>query len=44
VYLQFGDGPVTYGDDNFRRVLRNSIDWVASDAARDWVSSRNSSE
>lgn len=43
VYLQFGDGPVTYADTNFRRVLRNSIDWVASDAARDWVTTRNSS-
>lgn len=29
-YLQFGDGPVTYGDANFRRILRNTILWSAS--------------
>jgi len=29
VYLQFGDGPATYADPNFRRVLANSIDWTA---------------
>lgn len=30
VYLQFGDGPVTYGDANFRRVLSNAIGWTTS--------------
>ena len=30
VYLQFGDGPVTYADPSFRRVLANAIAWVAS--------------
>jgi type 1 glutamine amidotransferase len=29
-YLQFGDGPVTYGDPNFRRIVRNTILWAAS--------------
>jgi hypothetical protein len=29
VYLQFGDGPVTYADANFRRVLANAITWSA---------------
>jgi type 1 glutamine amidotransferase len=29
VYLQFGDGPVTYADPSFRRVLSNAIAWVA---------------
>jgi type 1 glutamine amidotransferase len=29
-YLQFGDGPVTYGDANFRRIVRNTIFWAAS--------------
>jgi type 1 glutamine amidotransferase len=29
VYLQFGDGPVTYGDASFRRVLANAICWTA---------------
>ena len=43
VYLQFGDGPITYADGNFRRVLSNAISWVASDQAREWVRSRNSS-
>jgi len=33
VYLQFGDGPVTYGDHWFRRVLHNAITWVASPEA-----------
>jgi uncharacterized protein len=40
VYLQFGDGPVTYADASFRRVLANAIGWVTSDAARDWVITR----
>jgi type 1 glutamine amidotransferase len=29
VYLQFGDGPETYADPSFRRVLANAISWVA---------------
>ena len=29
VYLQFGDGPVTYADPNFRRVVANAISWTA---------------
>jgi uncharacterized protein len=29
VYLQFGDGPVTYADPNFRQVLGNAVNWVA---------------
>jgi type 1 glutamine amidotransferase len=29
VYLQFGDGPVTYADASFRKVLSNAIQWVA---------------
>lgn len=43
VYLQFGDGPVTYADPSFRRVLANAIEWVASDAARAWVAERTES-
>lgn len=39
VYLQFGDGPVTYSDANFRRVLGNAIGWSASPAAREWARS-----
>lgn len=40
VYLQFGDGPTTYADRNFRTVLENAISWVASPAARAWASQR----
>ena len=29
VYLQFGDGPETYADPSFRRVLANAIHWTA---------------
>ncbi len=29
VYVQFGDGPQTYADPNYRRVVHNAIDWVA---------------
>jgi uncharacterized protein len=29
VYLQFGDGPDTYADANYRLVLRNAIAWAA---------------
>lgn len=41
VYLQFGDGPVTYADPAFRTVLANAIAWVASDDARTWAAERN---
>ena len=43
VYLQFGDGPVTYADANFRRVLANAIGWTASDEARQGVLNSTSS-
>lgn len=36
-YIQFGDGPVTYRDNNFRRVVRNAVLWAASLTARDWA-------
>ena len=39
-YLQFGDGPVTYGDAWFRRVLAQAITWVASPEAHHWAVSR----
>jgi type 1 glutamine amidotransferase len=32
-YLQFGDGPVTYADPVFRRILANAISWAGSRAA-----------
>lgn len=37
VYLQFGDGPQTYADVSFRRVVRNAVRWVASDEAKAWA-------
>lgn len=40
-YLQFGDGPVTYADPNYRRVLANAIEWVASPDAHRWARARN---
>jgi uncharacterized protein len=41
VYLQFGDGPTTYTDPSFRRVLSNSMAWAASDDARVWAAARS---
>jgi type 1 glutamine amidotransferase len=40
-YVQFADGPVTYADENFRRVLSNAIGWAASDEAHDWARRRS---
>lgn len=30
VYLQLGDGPSAYEDENFRKLLGNAIDWASS--------------
>lgn len=37
VYLQFGDGPSTYNDPNYRQVLSNAIRWACSDDASQWA-------
>lgn len=37
VYLQPGDGPTTYADANYRRLIANAIRWVASPEARSWA-------
>lgn len=37
VYLQFGDGPVTYANKTFRAIVRNAINWAGSDDARSWA-------
>lgn len=37
VYLQFGDGPATYGNGTFRRILAQAIDWACSADARVWA-------
>lgn len=29
-YIQFGDGPQTYADPNYRRIIRNAITWAAA--------------
>jgi type 1 glutamine amidotransferase len=41
VYLQFGDGPTTYADPAFRRVLHDAIAWSASPEAHEWVRTTN---
>ena len=33
-YLQFGDGPQTYADPTYRRILANAIDWAAGHSAQ----------
>ncbi|MNQ96765.1 Trehalose utilization [compost metagenome] len=42
VYLQFGDGPATFQNESFRRILANSIRWVCSPEARAWARERAS--
>ena len=37
VYLQPGDGPPTYADSNYRRLIANAIHWVTSQPAKDWA-------
>jgi type 1 glutamine amidotransferase len=37
VYLQPGDGPATYADANYRRLVENAIRWVASPEALAWT-------
>ena len=40
-YIQFGDGPATYADVNYRRVLANAIRWAASPDAHRWATARH---
>jgi uncharacterized protein len=37
VYLQFGDGPSAWGNPHLRRLLAQSLDWVASPHGREWA-------
>jgi len=37
VYLQFGDGPSTYDNPNYRHILANAIAWACSDDAATWA-------
>ncbi|MDX1580793.1 MAG: hypothetical protein R3360_04115, partial [Alphaproteobacteria bacterium] len=41
VYLQFGDGPATYGNETFRKIMANAIRWASSDEAKEWARSQN---
>lgn len=43
-YLQPGDGPVTYADPCFRRLLANAIGWAASPEAHAWARTRREAE
>lgn len=40
VASDIGDSPEAFGNPGFRRLLKNSLQWVASQEARTWVSSR----
>lgn len=40
VYLQFGDGPQTYANEMYRRILANAIRWACSPDARQWARQR----
>jgi hypothetical protein len=37
VYLQCGDSQAAYRNPNYRKLLRNAIDWVSSDDAKHWA-------
>lgn len=34
VYLQPGDGPATYADENYRKLIANAVRWVAGEAKK----------
>ena len=37
IYLQLGDGPATYENENFRKLVANAIAWSASEEAHKWA-------
>lgn len=39
VVSDVGDGPVAFENPDYRTLIRNALHWVASDAAKSWVSS-----
>lgn len=41
VYLQGGDDPAAYADENYQRLLHNAIRWVASPEAHAWARAQN---
>jgi len=38
VVSDVGDSPLAYDDANYRRLIENSLHWLASDDARQWAS------
>ena len=41
VYIQPGDVPTSYNNPNYRRLMSNAIQWVASEEAHAWARERN---
>ena len=41
VYIQPGDVPTSYNNPNYRKLLSNAIQWVASEEAHAWARERN---
>ena len=37
VYIQGGDDPIAYGSDQYQQLLKNAINWAASQEALDWA-------
>ena len=37
VYIQGGDDPTAYDSGHYQRLLKNAINWAASQAALDWA-------
>ncbi len=44
VYLQMGDDVDAYDNPNFRRLLENALEWVASEEAHQWARERYARE
>lgn len=44
VYLQGGDDAQALADANYRRLVHNAVEWVASLAAREWARARGGEE
>jgi hypothetical protein len=43
-YLQCGDDPIAYANENFQALLHNAIDWAGSEEALAWARGRNLEE
>ena len=41
VISEIGDGPPAFDNTDYRRLIENSLNWVASDEARQWASEQN---